>query len=230
MTYSAIVPTYNENPRVLEVLRVLQRCTKISEIICVDDGSTDGSAIAVKQEFGNIIVLQHSKNLGKLQAVRTGIKLCNNKSIILMDSDLKNIIPEEIDRATAIFEKNNLDCLLLCTKPTSINDRLARYLFRLAHVATGCRIIKKEVLKRAINNTGRLSYHLEPAQNKYLMENSTKVAYVNISAVGILKSEKVGFIKGLLQEIEMWRQVLSYSGIIFNIRQVLLFARKKERL
>lgn len=219
---------YNENPRVLDVLDSLQKCRKISEIISVDDGSNDGSADIVSEKFRNVRVLQHQKNLGKLEAVRTGLNSCNNESLILMDADLKNIVPEEIDKSIGVFERNNLDCLLLCTKPTGTLDKIARHFFRLAHIATGCRIIKKEVLEYSIANSGTFGYHLEPAQNKFLMENHKTVAYVNISAKGTSKSVKIGFYKGVFREFRMWYEVLSYSGIFFNVKQAILFARRRE--
>ena len=77
MKLSIIIPVYNEQNTILEVIKRLQN-TKISkvekEIIIVDDGSTDSTRKKLANvKIGKVIL--HEKNQGKGQAVRTGIKM-----------------------------------------------------------------------------------------------------------------------------------------------------------
>lgn len=227
MKYSCLVPVYNEGPRIFDVLTALTQSKKLSEIICVDDGSTDDSVEVIKKKFPKILLLEHKRNQGKTAAIQTGIRSAKYDVIVLIDSDLKNLKGSEIDQAISVFEQNNLDCLLLNTAPMGNLDRLLRSMFRFLLLAAGNRIIRKSCLEAALLAKTPEGYHLEIAQNKYLLENRKKVAYFDISAADVSKVAKNGWLKGLWGEVKMWRQIISYAGFSFFLRQTLSFARRQ---
>jgi glycosyltransferase involved in cell wall biosynthesis len=218
---------YNEQTRIADVLKQVSRTKKISEIICVDDGSTDKSAEVIKKYFPKVIQINHKTNLGKTAAIASGLKLVKEETLLLLDSDLINLNYQEIDRAIAIFERENLDCLLLNTVPPNFTVRLVCLMSRFPLTVAGNRIIHKKCLTETLRKANFKSYYLEIAQNKYLMENNKKVAYFDISAIGVSKISKVGFFNGLWQEIIMWQQIIDYAGLVFLIKQSLVFAKRK---
>ncbi len=65
-----IVPVYNEEPVIKDVINNLS--TYFPNIICVDDGSTDNSAVEISET--NATLLKHSTNRGQGAALRTGIQ------------------------------------------------------------------------------------------------------------------------------------------------------------
>ena len=90
---SIVIPAYNEALRLpASIPRLLTVMTKIpgSEIIVVDDGSTDGTA-AVAEEllygYPNYRVLRLPWNSGKGTAVRAGVAAARGQSIVFMDAD-----------------------------------------------------------------------------------------------------------------------------------------------
>src|SRR3989344_7820181 len=181
-TYSCIIPVYNEFPRVMDVIKAISNVNKISEIICVDDGSTDGSFEIVKKNFPNIRLIRHVSNYGKTRAVKTGLKYVTSDHVLVIDGDLVGLEKEDISRSISIYESNNLDCLLICTRPLNIFDSFLRITTRLPHCLTGSRIIGKRDLEESYKRQGSDGYQLEFDQNNYLMDKKKRVAYTNISA------------------------------------------------
>ncbi len=106
MKISIIMPVYNEEATVAEMLR---RVSKVKlpwerEVIVVNDGSTDKSAQEIKKVPG-IIFLSHKKNQGKGAAVRTGIAHAAGDYIVIQDADLE-YNPEDINRMIEVVDKN----------------------------------------------------------------------------------------------------------------------------
>lgn len=95
-TVSAVVPVYNEEKAVGSVVQTLLDSNLISEVICVDDGSSDGS-LEILSGFGDRIKLvSFRKNQGKGAAVAEGIRLAQSEFLFFCDSDLKNFTADHI--------------------------------------------------------------------------------------------------------------------------------------
>lgn len=80
---SLIIPAYNEEDGLSKVIEESQG--KVDEIIVVDDGSTDGTHEVAKKY--DVRVFRHDKNMGKVAAIRTGIKEASGDIIVLTDAD-----------------------------------------------------------------------------------------------------------------------------------------------
>lgn len=101
---SVVLPVYNEL-HVLKILlgRVRQALRALgvrSEIIFVDDGSSDGSARLLDEMAARsqqVRVVHFSRNFGHQAAVQAGLKFARGDAVVLMDSDLQDA-PEAIGR------------------------------------------------------------------------------------------------------------------------------------
>lgn len=98
-TIAVIIPSYNEGKRIQQVLDVLCQVEEISEILVVDDGSTDRTIEQVIKSQNcdqRIRLLLHRKNLGKGQAVYTGLQSTAAEVIVTLDADLENLMPDQV--------------------------------------------------------------------------------------------------------------------------------------
>ncbi len=88
---SVVVPVYNEENTIDEILRRVCQVPVTKEIIVVDDGSTDNTALKLKQWEGNNIVriLRHPHNRGKGAALRTGFAHVTGDIVVIQDADLE---------------------------------------------------------------------------------------------------------------------------------------------
>ncbi len=85
---SVVIPTYNRLQMVKEAVEsVLVQDFEDFELIVVDDGSTDGTAEAIREYGGRVRLIEHPHNRGVSAARNTGILHSRGKYIAFLDSD-----------------------------------------------------------------------------------------------------------------------------------------------
>lgn len=106
-----VLPCFNEEKNIKNVLKDINNLQFEKNIVVIDDGSFDKTYNLVKDNFKNITLLKHKVNLGKGAALKTGclvaIKL-GADNIILMDSDGQHS-PKFILEVITKLEKENCD-------------------------------------------------------------------------------------------------------------------------
>jgi glycosyltransferase involved in cell wall biosynthesis len=85
---SIVVPAYNEAATIEEVLRRVTAVPFRTEVIVVDDGSTDGTADLVAAVDG-VRLIRRPQNAGKGAAVRDGIAATTGAIVLIQDADLE---------------------------------------------------------------------------------------------------------------------------------------------
>ena len=91
MKLSVVIPVFNEEATVAELVRKVQSLTLDKEIIIVNDGSSDGTRAALAP-FENVVGLRvhHSPvNLGKGASVRIGFSYATGDIVTVQDADLE---------------------------------------------------------------------------------------------------------------------------------------------
>lgn len=224
--YSCIITSFNENPRILDVLKVATKIKNVDEVIVIDDGSMDNTPDVIRSNFPQVKLIVHEINKGKVEAVRTGVNTVKNNNLLLLDADLVGLVASEIENALDVFENKDLDCLVMLTEADKYN-KLIRKIFKGTSYVAGDRIIKKEILENILKDTSIKNYGLEIAENKYLFKNNYKVARFQLSAVDLGKNSKYGMVKGTIGEIKMWRNIIETAGLKFFFEQKKLFGSKK---
>ena len=165
---SVIVPFYNEekNLEVLneELVKVLSRLSINSEVIYVNDGSSDRSLEILqkqvekyKKDNVQTKIITFTKNFGQTAAVVAGIDNSRGSLISFLDADLQNDpqdIPRFLDKMKegydAVFgwRKERKDATLRSLL-SKIANRIISFVFSYPYHDVGCsaRVVKKEYLK-----------------------------------------------------------------------------------
>lgn len=87
---SVVIPVYNEKDTVLEVIESVRATGLVSEIIIVDDGSTDGTReVLGGLNHPDVRVILHEVNSGKGSALKTGFSHVTGDIVIIQDADLE---------------------------------------------------------------------------------------------------------------------------------------------
>ena len=88
-----LVPIYNEKSTLREIVRRIDATNLVSQIVLVDDGSTDGTRDVLEEirseNREDLIIEMHPSNKGKGAAVRTGLGLVKADLVLIQDADLE---------------------------------------------------------------------------------------------------------------------------------------------
>ncbi|MDK2824124.1 MAG: hypothetical protein PWQ67_2478 [Clostridia bacterium] len=201
MGVSAVIPAYNEEKYISQVLEVVTQVTELQEVIVVSDGSTDKTSDVVRTFPVKLIEL--SENIGKGGAMLIGAQKAQGEYILFLDADLIGLkvehiqnllepIKEDYDMVVGVFDSGR--------KSTDLAQVVAPFL-------SGQRIVKREHLFN-INNLHVTRFGVEVALTKYAAQNKLKVKEVVLKKLThVMKEEKLGLVKGFAYRLKMYWEI-----------------------
>ena len=227
---SVLMPVHNEGRTLRTIIgRVLNiEAPGEIELICVDDGSTDGSWVVLEEASRadpRVISLQHPENRGKGAALRTAIDRMTGSVAVIQDADLE-YDPADIPRLIAPILDGRADAVygsrfaasaerrvllfwhsvgneLITLVSNALND------LNLTDIETGYKAIRADVLARMRLTAN--GFGIEPEITARLAQWGARIYEVPISYHG--RSYDEGKHIG-------WRDGLKALGLMFKFRFV----------
>lgn len=203
MIISTVIPAYNEEKTIGNVLDVVTKCSEIDEVIVVSDGSTDGTVDVVRKY--SVTLVELVENRGKGGAMKAGVEKAAGEIIVFLDADLmgltvehlrKLILPvvtDEAEMSIGIFSQGRL--------ATDMAQFVAPYL-------SGQRVLKRSLMD-GLNDMELTRFGIEVALTRYAKANHLPCKEVEMENMShVMKEEKLGFLRGFSYRLRMYWEIL----------------------
>jgi N-acetylglucosaminyl-diphospho-decaprenol L-rhamnosyltransferase len=83
------IPTYNGRERLARTLRSLEAQSRPADVVVADNGSTDGTAELLREEFPEVALLEFGQNLGFGRALNRAVAEHPADPVILLNNDVE---------------------------------------------------------------------------------------------------------------------------------------------
>jgi len=196
MKLSVIVPVYNEEKTIAEVLNKLLAVKEVKEVVVVNDGSTDKTKKILTRLQHRKLRTFHKPNGGKGSAIRHALQHLTGDYVLIQDADLE-YDPADISVLTAPIKEHKTEVvygsrflgshsnlLYWHRKGNEFLNFLVNILYNttLSDMETCYKIMPTDLLKK-INITSQ-KFDIEPEITCKLLKSGINIYEVPISYVG----------------------------------------------
>lgn len=202
MSVTAVIPAYNEEKYINNVLAPLKEINLISQIIVVSDGSTDGTVTEALKWGVQVIDLPH--NVGKGGAMARGVQDALNDVILFLDADLIGL--------NSVHVINMINPILLARADMTIGvfdgGRIATDMAQvLTPFLSGQRCTRKASLGN-MEEWVNVGFGIETFITQYAYSKNQRIQYVNLPEMShVMKEEKLGFMRGFAYRLKMYWEI-----------------------
>ncbi|HBA83809.1 MAG TPA: glycosyl transferase [Verrucomicrobia bacterium] len=176
MKLSVVIPVFNEEATLRQIIERVQSTPHEKELIVVDDGSIDGTPALLRElSSPNVIVLTHAQNRGKGAAVRTALEQVHGEVAIIQDADLEytpNDYPALIEPivrgdANVVYGSRIMGTSRRGYLPYYLGGRTISwaanilYGIKLTDLPTGYKAFKTSILKNLVLEMDRFAFCAE---------------------------------------------------------------------
>jgi glycosyltransferase involved in cell wall biosynthesis len=219
---SAVVPARNEGRTIRNVVEVLVGHPLVSEVIVVDDASTDDTAERAREAGATVLAMP--QNGGKAAAMSLGAAAARGDVILFSDADLIGLDREMVSRIVEPVTSGNFAMYV------GIRGRKTYWVNRLLHftpILGGERALRRELWVQ-VPSTYKKNFQIEIALNFFAKLNGHRMGFTVVHGFGqVIKEKKRGLLPGLWQRMLMIRDILVVSWRLYIVFQAqrLLAAR-----
>lgn len=213
---SAIIPAYNEEATIEEVIRAAEGCSKISEIIVVCDGCTDKTAEVARKTSAQVLELK--ENAGKAAAMEKAVALAKGDILVFLDADLHGLTPEIIRSFVQPVLAGSADMTIIA------RNYLFDHLNRFPRTAPGGERALRRSIWDMVPPEDRRGFQIELAMNYHALRAGLKILIIDAPIRHTYKVTKYGWRKGSIAEAKAFFQVANIflrSYVSFPLKKML---------
>ena len=203
MGIECIIPAYNEEKTIGNVIKAVKESNMIDNIVVVSDGSNDGTAAAARSL--GVCVIEYSENRGKGAAIKIGVENTSSDILLLLDADLIGLTRKHVVDLLMPILKEEADMTVGVFSNGRFSTDLAQ---RIAPNLSGQRAVRRNIID-SINNLDIMRYGVEVALTQFANKKGYRVKTVELKDMThIMKEEKLGFRKGFKLRMKMYWDII----------------------
>lgn len=199
---AAIVPAYNEETTLTEVLSVLAATATIDEILVVSDGSTDGT-VGISRQMG-LRTIHLRQNQGKGRAMAIGVAHTDAEVLLFVDGDILNLTVDLLNRLLEPVLSGRSDMSVgIRHRGRPINTIQSR----TGPLLSGIRCLRREIFE-AVPESHLEGFAIETGLNWACRQLGCRITTtVMYNLKHLVKEKKRGLIQGFRARFEMFAAV-----------------------
>ncbi|MCH8049429.1 glycosyltransferase family 2 protein [Patescibacteria group bacterium] len=206
---AAIVPAFNEEKTIGDVVGVLKRSPYLDEVIVVSDGSQDKTT-EVSRAAGATTIHEFETSAGKGTAMVHGMRHTDAPIIVFFDADLKGLTTDHIEQLVLPVLSGSRDMNVGLRDKGPILTPIAK---RLPLIG-GERALKRDIIENIKPNYLR-GFMVETALNYYCRIHKRPYGLVELRGLDIRrKYEKIGWPKAIIAYVDMAFQIVKANVIV----------------
>jgi glycosyltransferase involved in cell wall biosynthesis len=200
---AVIVPAYNEEQRILRVLRAVAEARLVTEVIVVSDGSRDRTA-EVARKLPGVRVVELPFNVGKGGAMAAGVASTEAEVLAFVDADLSGLTGAHIDRIIRPVLEGNCDMCVGIFRGGKVWSDVGH---RISPFLSGQRALRRDLFE-AVPYMAELRMGVEIALTKAAKRRHARVRRVVLPGVSNYhKEQKLGLVKGTAARMKMYTEI-----------------------
>ena len=206
MKIAAIIPAFDEEKTVGNVVAAVLSANVTDEVIVVNDGSTDRTSEVARAAGARVIDLQ--RNVGKGGAMKAGADSTDAEILLFLDADLTGltaqhlrallepVVADRADMTVGLFDEGRF--------ATDMAQKITPFL-------SGQRAMRRSIIT-SVPYIEHTRYGVEMALSRYAEKHALRVLHVSLKNVAqVMKEEKRGLLRGLGARLRMYWEILRWT-------------------
>lgn len=207
-TVSCIIPAFNEERTVANVVETALSSGLFEEVICVNDGSQDQTLKILKSFGKKITLINFKKNYGKGTALATGIKKAKGEIVVFLDADLVNLRKKYLEKIINPLLKKKAEVVLGSLASVAQINPFSKL--------TGERAYFRQDLLPCYRQLRKKGFGAEVFLNNFLKNKKTKIIYLKGLKM-LYKPQKIGVNQEMINAY--LKEALEVSQELVNLQK-----------
>lgn len=238
---SIVIPVYNEEESILELLQGLSQFLEKNdihhEVIVVNDGSKDRTAEIIRESGLRVELIEHGRNRGYGASLKTGIKSAQYDYVVTIDADgtyhyqdIKMLLEEAVenDMVVAARTGHHVSIPVIRRPAKWAITKLANYLTgkHIPDLNSGFRLLKKNIVNKFVKILPD-GFSFTATITLAMLTNNYKIKYITTNYYKRKGKSKIRPIRDTINFVQLIARTILYFDplkIFLPVSAIMFFA------